>query len=208
MSLLKWTPSLQAQDFEIKQENLVYEGFFQVRSLTLRYRRFSGEWSAWIVREQIRRDDAAAVLLYDPIAAKVVLIEQFRVGLIAGKSPRSPWLLEIVAGLLENEEDPESTVVRETQEEAGCEIKDLVKIGEFFNSPGGFAEKTFIYCATVDASAAGGIYGNGAEHEDIRVHVLPFESVLKGIECGEIITSASTYIALQWLALHKESFQT
>lgn len=203
MARLKWSPSLNQQDFEIKQENLVYNGFFQINQFKLRYRRFSGEWSAWILREQVRHSHAGAVILYDPIDQKVVLIEQFRTGLIEEGSTQSPWLLEIVAGLLEDQEEPSKTVIRETQEEAGCEIKKLIKIGEFYNSPGGFAEKTYIYCGIVDANCAEGIYGNDSEHEDIRVHVLPFDFVYQNIESGQVITSASTFIALQWLALHK-----
>ena len=193
-----WSPAWQQQDIEIKQKNLVYDGFFQMSQFQLRHRLFSGEWSPWLVREQISHQDAAAVLLVDLKEEALILVEQLRVGLI-NTHQQSPWLLEIVAGLLEEGEQPEQTIVREALEEAHCTIGPLVRIGEYYNSPGGFAEKTTLFCAEVvqkDYKKKGGVQ---EEHEDIRIHVLPIESVLSAWEKGEFLSSASTVIALQWL---------
>ncbi len=201
MSKWEWSARWQSTDVEIKEEKLVYKEFFQVKSLSLRHRCFSGEWSDWLTREQICRQDAAAVILFDPGEDKIIMIEQFRTG-IMGKPDTSPWMLEIVAGLLEEGENPDNTVIREAQEEAGATILTLIKIGEFYNSPGGFAEKTHVYCGIVDATGIGGIHGVGTEHEDICVHVLSRISVFNALEKGDLLTSASTVIALQWLKAH------
>ncbi len=205
MTIPVWLPSWQHDGVEIKSSDYVYKGFFKVQQLQLRHQCFSGEWSPWLQREQVHHSDAAAVLLVDPLLQKLVLVEQFRVGLLKRDGKPSPWLLEIVAGLLEPNEKPEQTIMREAMEEAGCKITQLLKIGEFYNSPGGFAEKTTLYCGIVDSTGVGGVHGVGKEHEDIQVHVLNIKEVLSFFEAGKLITSSSTVIALQWLAFNLKS---
>lgn len=198
MAPWNFLPAWQQQDIEIKQKNLVHDGFFKVSEFRLRHRCFSGEWSPWLVREQIMRQDAAAILLVDLAQESLILVEQLRIGLIGDKE-RSPWLLEIVAGLLEEGEDPQETIRREALEEAHCTLGPLHQITEFYNSPGGFAEKTTLFCANVlqrNVKEAGGVQD---EHEDIRIHVMPIQDVLLAYEKGEFLSSASTVIALQWL---------
>ncbi|MFI4936992.1 MAG: NUDIX domain-containing protein [Candidatus Berkiellales bacterium] len=203
MSKPTWTPSLQLDDVEINKADYVHQGFYQVKRLKLRHRCFSGEWSPWLTREQIRRADAAAILLFDPKQDKLVLIEQFRVGMVGVYADQSPWLLEIVAGLLEINERPEEAIIRESKEEAGCTPTQVIKIGEFYNTPGGFAEKTYMYLGIVDATDVGGVHGVGTEHEDILVHVLPTEAVFAALDNGSLVTSASTVMALQWLKMNR-----
>lgn len=208
MSSVFWKPHLQSTDVEIKESNLVYPGFFQISRYTLRHRCFSGDWSAWLDREQVRRADAAAVLLFDPVLDKLVLVEQFRMGVFdQEEQSQSPWMLEIVAGLIDAHERPEETIRREAQEEADCVISQLHTIGEFYNSPGGFAEKTTLFLGKIDANHVNGVHGVGTEHEDILVHVLETQAVLDAFEKGDFVTSASTVIALQWFAYqrHRQS---
>ncbi|MGD9592750.1 MAG: NUDIX domain-containing protein [Candidatus Berkiella sp.] len=204
-----WRPAWHQDAVEIKSNNFEYKGFFQVEKFDLRHLKFSGEWSPWLEREQVKHSDAAAVLLIDPKQQKLVLVEQFRVGLVK-RAHTSPWLLEVVAGLIEENESAQETMIREAKEEADCDIKEWIKIAEFYNSPGGFAEKTSLFCAKVDAKNKGGIQGMNDEHEDIRVHVLDIQMVLAGFLKGELITSSSTVVALQWLAknLNKHPFLT
>jgi ADP-ribose pyrophosphatase len=197
-----WLPTWSYHDVEIKENNLVYEGFFKVQQLQLRHQCFSGQWSPWLVREQVHHSDAAAVLLIDLENQKLVMVEQCRIGMISSDANVSPWVLEIVAGLIESGESPESTVTREALEEADCTIEQLHKIGEFYNSPGGFREKTTLYCGRVSSLGKEGIRGVGTEHEDIRVHVLDMNEVLQAFEQGAFHLSSSTYIALQWLILN------
>lgn len=193
-----WSPAWQQQDIEIKQKNLVYDGFFQMSQFHLRHRLFSGEWSPWLVREQISHQNAAAILLIDLKEEALIFVEQLRIGLINTQST-SPWLLEIVAGLLEEGEEPEQTIRREALEEAHCTIGPLIRIGEYYNSPGGFAEKTTLFCAEVLQKGLQEKGGVEQEHEDIRIHALPIQIVLSAWEKGEFLSSASTVIALQWL---------
>jgi ADP-ribose pyrophosphatase len=199
MTPWNWLPAWQQTDVEIKADNSVYRGFYHVREFELRHRCFSGQWSAWLKREQIRRADAAAVLLWDPEQDKIIMIEQFRMGLMGVYADQSPWLLEIVAGLLDSGEDPAQTVRREALEEAGYEISTLHPLGQFYNTPGGFSEKTHLFCGIVTAREKGEIHGLAHDHEDILTHVLDAGVVINALETGKLVTSASTVIALGWL---------
>lgn len=200
MNTPNWLPTWHADDYEIQKNDLSYDGVFQIRELILRHRLFSGEWSPWVSREFIERQDAAAAVLYDPTENKIVMIEQFRVGLIGDKDASSPWILEVVAGLIEEGESAEATIVREAVEEAGCEIQKLIKIGDFYNTPGGFSEKTTVFCGVVSVNGVEGIHGVD-DGEDIMVHIFDPDHIDKLLDEGRLITSASSLIALQWLRL-------
>lgn len=190
---------MHRDDVEIKKSDCMYSGVFQIHRLTLRFRQYSGEWSDWIEREQVCRHDAVAVLLYDPSCDKIILVEQLRIGALRQDNTESPWMVEIVAGLCDHDESLSMTAKREAQEEADCEIQSLFPILSFYPTPGGFTEKTHIYCGTVDSNKVGKLCGNPDEHEDISVKVIAAASVLNDLKSGKLVTSASSVIALMWL---------
>lgn len=187
--------------YEILAEEIAYRGFFRLIKFKLRHTLFRGGWSKVLTRELFQRGNCVAVIPYDPLTDQVVLIEQFRVGTLKQNDPK--WMLEIVAGAIEEGETPEEVAYRETLEEAGCPIQKLLKVTEFYTSPGGASEKITLFCAKVDASAADGIHGLDAEGEDIRVHVLSFADAFAKVESGEI-NSGIPILGLQWLALNRE----
>ena len=152
-----------------------------------------------MVREVLERGHAVAVLPYDPVRREFVLIEQFRAGAV---DDEYPWLLEIVAGMIDTGETPEQVCVRETEEEAGLAIQQLIAIGSYFPSPGGCSEKLRLYLAMVDASNAGGVFGLEGENEDIRVHRIAEKTALDWLHEGRYNNSA-IIIALQWFALNR-----
>jgi ADP-ribose pyrophosphatase len=189
-------------EFEILEKIIGYRGFFSLERYRLRHQLFSGGWTPEISRECLERGHAVAVLPYDPRRDQVVLIEQFRIGALA--LPQGPWLLEIVAGIIGPSEAKLDVARREALEEAGCQLFDIVPIGEYLVSPGSSSETISVYCARVDASQAGGVHGLTEEHEDIRVHVLALEEALNLLGSGAIF-SATPIIALQWLALNRRT---
>lgn len=184
---------------EILEKTVCYQGFFRMEHYRLRHCLFGGGWSRVISRELFERGHAAAVLPYDPVLDRVVLIEQFRVGALS--APGGPWLLEIVAGVIDTDETAAQVVQREVQEEANCMLQALLPVCEYLVSPGGTSERISLFCGKVDASQTGGVYGLEEEGEDIRVLTLPFGEALEYMRNGKI-NSASAIIALQWLALN------
>ena len=192
------------KQFEIIDRDIVYQGFFRLEKYRLKHSLFAGGWSAELDRELFRRGNCVAVLLYDPHLDKVVLIEQFRTGGIL--QPEKAWMLEIVAGAIEEGESAEDVAYRESVEEAGCEIQQIMVINEFFTTPGGSSEWITLFCGKVDCSYVGGIHGLDHEHEDILVRALDFDEVYQLLEDRKI-ESAIPIIAIQWLALNRQQLR-
>ena len=192
------------KQFEILAREVVYQGFFRVEKFHLKHTLFGGGWSPKICRELFMRGNCVAVLLYDPHAEKVVLIEQFRAGAIL--NPDQAWLTEIVAGAIEEGEIAEQVAYRESLEEAGCAIEQLELINEFYTTPGGSSEWITLFCGKVDSAQVGGIHGLDHEDEDILVRAVDFDEAYLMLENG-MITSAIAIIAIQWLALNKQKLK-
>lgn len=191
--------------FEIIADKPVFKGFFGVNELTVRHTLYQGGWSEPLNREVFHRGECVAVILYDAVQDSVVIIEQFRVGALQLNDQRA-WLLEIVAGAIEHGETPEDVAHREALEESGCHIQELIKINEFFTSPGGTSELLHLFCGKIDCHDVGGFHGVEDENEDIAVAVLPFDDVYQLLNDGKII-SAIPIIAIQWLYIHREQIR-
>ncbi len=187
--------------WEILERTLCYQGFFRLERLLLRHALFRGGETPPLVRELVWSADAVAVLPYDPRRDAVVLVEQFRVGAL--DNPAGPWMLEIVAGLLDEGERREDAAARETREETGCRLLDLIPIQEYYSTPGGFKERVSLYLGRVDAAEARALSGRADEDEDIRVHVMDAEEAIGRMNQG-LFDSAQPIIALQWLAAHRD----
>lgn len=186
--------------FSVDVEEVLYQGFFSLIRYRFQHTLYRGGWSGELVRELFHRGRCVGVLPYDPVRDVVVLIEQFRVG--AMKTDANPWLLEIVAGAIEPGETPEQVAHRETDEEAGCVIRELIPIHEFFTTPGGCSEKLTLFCGLIDADAIGRHCGVEDEQEDILVRPVSYDEAMALLEDGAI-ASAIPIIGLQWLALNR-----
>jgi ADP-ribose pyrophosphatase len=188
------------EDVQLIKHEVVAKSYFQLDRYTFRHRLFSGEWSPKITRDVFERGNAAAVVLFDPDLDQIVLVEQFRPGVYAA-GDQKPWTLEIVAGIVEPDEDVDALVRREAEEEANLIIGDLIEIPGIYSTTGGCSEFFWLFCGRVDASQAGGIFGKDDEGEDIRVIVMDRSKVMTAIEDGRIQAGFSV-IAIQWLALN------
>jgi ADP-ribose pyrophosphatase len=196
---------MNLHDVEVTGIESLYDGFFQMKRYSLRHRMFDGTWSKTITREVFERGAVAAVIPYDPEKDAVVLIEQFRPGPMAAKF-QSPWMVEIVAGILEPGETPETLAHRETTEETGGKLDEVIPICNFFIAPGSSTEYCHLLCGRIDSHNTGGIHGNRDEGEDIRVFVEPADDAFARVAKGEI-ASAFSIIALQWLMLNRKDLR-
>ncbi|ALE91099.1 MULTISPECIES: NUDIX domain-containing protein [Pseudomonas] len=194
--ITKATPSAT----EIIKREECFKGFYQLDRVHLRHELFAGGMSREISREVFVRHDAVCVLPYDPQRDEVVLIEQFRVGAM-GKA-QTPWLIELVAGLIDKVEEPEEVARREGEEEAGLTFSSLWPITRYFPSPGGSTEFVHLYLGRCSTVGVGGLHGLEEEAEDIRVTVWAYEDALQAVRDGRI-SNAASIIALQWLALNR-----
>lgn len=205
MSSFQRSPvTFDKNDVEIIARETRYHGFFSLDLYRFRHRLFNGAMSGEVTREIFERGHAVVLLPYDPRRDEVVLVEQLRIAAI--DSSPSPWLLELVAGMIEPGESREEVARREAQEEAGIEVKRCRPMLSYLASPGGTSERLFIMAGEVDAGTAQGIHGLAEENEDIRVHVVSREQAYRWVEEGAIDNAASV-IALQWLALNHEALR-
>ncbi|MCL4162272.1 UNVERIFIED_CONTAM: hypothetical protein GTU68_044086 [Idotea baltica] len=192
---------MTVKKFNIIKETTPFQGFFSVKQIDLKHTLYKGGWSPTITREVFHRGNCVAVLLYDPDRDEVVMIEQFRMGAIQLPAGQA-WLLEIVAGAIESGETPESVAHRESLEEANCKIDKLIKINEFFTSPGGTSELLTLFCGKVNTQQVGGLHGLDSEDEDIAVTAMSFDDAYQLLLEGKIV-SAIPIIALQWLFINR-----
>ncbi|MCL1078323.1 NUDIX domain-containing protein [Parashewanella spongiae] len=184
---------------QLIEKKTVFKGFFKVDEYCFKHRLFAGGWSQPIRREVFERGDAVVVLPYDPVTDKVILIEQIRIPSLREKG--TPWMFELVAGMVDKHRQPEQVANDELFEEAGVKANSLIPISQIFASPGGTTELFYFYWASVNANDAKGIHGLDIENEDIRVHAIDRESAYRMVKSGEISNAASV-IGLQWLQLN------
>lgn len=188
-------------DIEIIERRTVFQGYFRIDAYTFRHGRFDGGWSSQMRREVFERGHAAALLPYDPVRRQFVLCEQFRVGAYAASV--NPWQLEVVAGIIEDGETPESVARRETEEEANRTVLDIWPIQRYLASPGGTSETVHLYLGRISTEGAGGIFGVSEEDEHIRVKVVEEEQLFRLMTDGQI-SNAATLVAAQWFFLNRD----
>ncbi len=196
-------------DVSVIGKERVYDGFFQMEKYILKHKLFSEKQSQEFTREIFERGDAVVVMAYDIKQDSLILIEQFRPGALRGDD--SPWLLEFIAGMFDNNESPEEVAIREAKEEANITltIDDLTPIMEYLSSPGGMSERIHLYLANFDSTQVnnGALYGLAEEQEDILLHLVSRTQALELLAQGKI-TNAATIIGLQWLAINYQSLRS
>lgn len=180
-----------------------YHGFFKMNEYTLNHKLFSGAQSDTFTREVFERGDAAVVMLFDPKKDAILLLEQFRPGVL--RVNETPWMLEFVAGMFNENESPIDVAIREAKEEANIELKQttVLPIMKYFSSPGGTSECIHLYWSTFDSSkvSSGSVHGLAHENEDIMLHIVSRSDALALLAAGKI-SNAATVIGLQWLAIN------
>ncbi|HDR0627388.1 TPA: ADP-ribose diphosphatase [Pasteurella multocida] len=189
------------QDIDILNEETLYQGFFQLKKIQFKHKLFAGGYSGVVTRELLVKGAASAVIAYDPIKDAVVLVEQVRIGAYQPDSAQSPWLLEFIAGMVEEGEKPEEVALRESEEEAGVQVQDLQHCLSVWDSPGGVLERIHLFVGKVDSTTAKGLHGLSEENEDIRVHVVSREQAYQWVNEGKIDNSIAV-LGLQWLQLN------
>lgn len=91
-------------------------------------------------------------------------------------------LLELPAGTLDNEEDPQVCAAREIREETGKAAENIIKLGEFYLAPGYSTEFMIVYLAT-------GLKDNPLDADDdefLSVESIPVAEAIQMAERGEI----------------------
>ncbi len=186
---------------DVLHQEVTYEGSCRVKAIDLRHSLHAGGMSKPRRYDVFTRGNGVAVIPYDPIQDRLVLLEQFRPG--AFLAHEHPFMTEIIAGFIEDGEKPEDVAHRETWEETHLNVRALVPAGSFLISPGGCADKMHLFAAWIDAPSVGGIYGLVDEQEDLRIFTVDWPTIVKKLE-DHYFNNAVTILGLQWLALNRK----
>ena len=142
-----------------------------------------------LTRYVVRHLGAVVAVPVDETGEGALLVRQYRV------APDRD-LLEVPAGKRDVEgEPPEETARRELEEEIGHTPGRLVKLAEFYNSPGFCDEYTHLFLA-LDLRAVDGPRGVNAEERAMSVDRVAFADVDALVASGEIC-DAKTIIGLE-----------
>jgi len=180
---------------DIESKRLLLDDFFKVEEACLSYERFDGTMSPRVRRLNFMRGDSVAALLHHVERGRVVLVNQFK---YPACTNGAGWITEVVAGMIEVGETPESAIHREILEETGYRARRLTLIATFYVSPGGSSERVTLYCAEISGDPPVGPAGVAAENEDIERVELSLDEAFRRLDAGDII-DAKTIIALMWL---------
>ena len=181
----------------INKKNL-YSGFFSLNKYEFVHKKHNGEWTSTVEREVFSGAHVSTLLPYDPIKKEIILIQQFRAGVLSRYD--DDYLYEIVAGIIDKGENPEETAVRECFEETGCEVKKIHPIQSYFPAPGSSESYYHLYLGEIQAFDGERIRGLENENEDILVKSFKVDEVRQMLKENKIINGL-TLIALQWFFL-------
>ena len=125
-----------------------------------------------VPRDVVEHNGGAAVVAI--VDGDVLFVRQFRIAV--GKA-----LIELPAGKLEGNEDPELRARIELEEETGYHAGKMEKIAHFYTSPGFITETLWIYRATELVKTA----QNLEFDEDIELLFIPVDEVKRRLRAGE-----------------------
>ena len=171
---------------ELVSEERVYNSYVKVDEGLFKETNENGEEVTY-QRSRVVRPDAVAVIVYHSDDDAVMLVKQSRYptyGKVNGD------IFEIVAGKMDEGEEPFQTALREVEEEIGYKIKEenLLYRSSFFASPGYSTEIIHLFAASVSnediVSDGGGVQG---EHENIEIHKIPVKEFFDMFGRGEIV---------------------
>jgi ADP-ribose pyrophosphatase len=181
-------------------QDVIYNGWSTLKSFLIEYTDSDGRQSK-LRREVFDSGDGSAVLLYDPIRSKILLIRQYRIVAHLANQGEDGWIYECCAGLCD-QHDPETAIIKEIQEETGYQVQNVEFLFKAFASPGAHMEQISFFKANYDPSmknSTGG--GLKSENEDIEIVEIDYSDVEIAISNGKIIDQ-KTIILLQWALMH------
>jgi nudix-type nucleoside diphosphatase (YffH/AdpP family) len=178
--------SNDARSVILRNKHRIYDGVFKLDEITVSHSQFDGTMSADRNALIFERGDSVGALLMHRDRPEVILVEQFRAPTWA-RSDKIGWMIEAVAGVIEEGETAEQAIAREVFEETGYRVTSFEPIATYFASPGASSERVSLYYAVVtDVDKVGPGGGNRTEGEDVRVVAMKPRMLFDRIERREV----------------------
>ena len=127
------------------------------------------------IREVVRHNGGVAIICRLP-DGRYVFVRQYR-------KPIEQFLIEAVAGRLEQGEDPQECAIREIREETGYAIKSICSLGQMVPCPGYCEEVLHGFFAELEPQAG---QTDPDEDEYVETVVLSAEEIEEQIKDGRI----------------------
>jgi ADP-ribose pyrophosphatase len=185
--------------FIINKKTKLHDGFLKIHNINFNHKKHNGKWNNNVSREIFSGAHVATLLPYDPIKKKILLLKQFRAGVI--EKNYDPLITEIVAGIIDKGETPKQAAERECLEETGCKVKKITDICSYFPAPGSSESYYHLFLGEVESFEGERIFGQEDENEDILVKSFDIDEVKNLLKTNKIINGV-TLIALQWFFLN------
>jgi len=186
-------------EVKLKNTEILSDAHYLLKKVSFDLKKKDGTWQTQ-EREVYDHGNAATALLYNKAQRTIILTRQFRVPTYLNGNPTG-MLLETCAGLLEEGEDPDETIIREIKEETGYAIDAVQKIYEAYTSAGSLTELLYLYIAQYKkeqkVSTGGGLEDEG---EEIKIVELDFDEALQLMDSGGI-KDVKTILLLQYARL-------
>lgn len=180
------------------QTEILSDRYFTYKSVAYDYLDRNGKTQRQ-TREVLDRGDGVTILLYHRERRTVLLTRQFRLPPFLNQHPDG-FLIETCAGAQE-QEGPEESIRRETEEELGYQIGPMEKVFSAYMSPGAVTEVVHFFIAEyTDEMKVHDGGGHPEEQEEIEAIELTLPEALAKIRSGEIC-DAKTIMLLQYAAL-------
>lgn len=177
---------------DIVRRETAYSGFISVDEVNLRYERPSGEMSPVVSRSSVERGDAVAVLVWVEESDEILLVRQFRYPTLRHGEP---WPIEVVAGKIDAGETAYEAAQRELEEETSLRDVQLIRISEFYGSPGGSSEMLTLYFASVPKAPLEKL--GGLPDEDLELLLFPSIQAKEMLAAGQL-RDGKTQVCLYW----------
>lgn len=177
--------------YQINNIKRVYDGFLKIDKVHATFDSFEGQ-KLNKTFEVLEKGDAVAILLEDIENKAFLFVKQFRIPTI---KHQLGWILEIPAGMMEENETPETCAKREIMEEMGYQVNQLNYLFPFYATPGASTERVHLFHAKVtskDKIEKGG--GAINEIEDIEIVSINIKDTFKLI--GKDIIDGKTILGL------------
>ncbi|TVM02812.1 MAG: hypothetical protein CV087_08430 [Candidatus Brocadia sp. WS118] len=156
---------------KVLNKETILSGFLTVERALLEHEMFNGAEAQKIERLAVKRRESVGILLFDAVNNEFLLVRQFRYPAYA-HNPENGWLLELIAGYIDDGEAPIDAAKREAEEETGYKLRHIQKMAEFYLSPGYSTEYMHLFYGVIGKkiSAGGGLESEGEDIQIVRVN--------------------------------------
>ena len=180
----------------IESQTQVYHGFRKMDVITY----VEETTDLRVKRELVEGKHAVAVVVFDPNLNKLVMIRQFRLGAQLGTG--HGFTCEIVAGMIDQGEDPVDSAKRELTEETGLVATRIDPLCQFLTTPGLTSEVVHLFYAEVDASNLATSAGMAEETEHTFPFLLSCDEAMEAVDQNNIYNGI-VMLGLMWFFRHR-----